>query len=94
MTTRKTTTQRGYGYSHQALRRALLPYAYGQPCPRCGGTMKPGQKLDLDHTDDRTGYRGMAHATCNRQAGADKTNTRNLTHSDVDPEDPCTSRPW
>jgi hypothetical protein len=27
------------------------------------------QQLDLDHDDDRQGYRGLAHARCNRQAG-------------------------
>lgn len=73
---RGSSTQRGYGYQHQLLRRALLPYAYGRPCPRCGDIMQPGQRLDLDHNDDRTGYRGMAHASCNRRAGADKTNTQ------------------
>ena len=31
--------------------------------------MLPGQPLDLDHTDDRAGYLGMSHATCNRRAG-------------------------
>lgn len=58
-----------YGGPHQAIRRALLPYAYGRPCPRCGFPMLPGQKLDLGHTDDRAGYQGIEHATCNRRAG-------------------------
>lgn len=71
-----TTTANGYGYDHQRLRRALLPEAYGKPCPRCGKPMLPGQSLDLDHTDDRTGYNGMAHADCNRAAGARKANAR------------------
>jgi hypothetical protein len=31
--------------------------------------MLPGQALDLDHTDDRAGWLGMSHATCNRRAG-------------------------
>jgi hypothetical protein len=31
--------------------------------------MLPGQALDLDHRDDRAGYLGMSHATCNRRAG-------------------------
>jgi hypothetical protein len=38
--------------------------------------MLPGQPLDLDHTDDRAGYRGFAHAKCNREAGARLGNER------------------
>lgn len=89
-----STTARGYGYDHQKLRRALLPYAYGTPCPHygidplCTGLMQPGQHLDLDHTDDRAGYRGMAHATCNRRAGARKGNA----HREQPATD--TSRDW
>lgn len=59
----------GYGGPHQAIRRAGKPYAYGTPCGRCGELMMPGQPIDLDHTDDRAGYRGFAHARCNRRAG-------------------------
>lgn len=62
-------SDRGYGREHQELRARLLPHAYGQPCTRCGREMVEGQALDLDHTDDRTGYAGFAHAFCNRQAG-------------------------
>jgi len=76
MASNKTTTAAGYGYDHQRLRAALLPDAYGKPCPRCGTPMLPGQTLDLDHTDDRSGYHGMAHASCNRAAGAHKRNAK------------------
>jgi hypothetical protein len=31
--------------------------------------MLPGQPLDLDHTDDRAGYLGLSHSSCNRRAG-------------------------
>ena len=62
--------------SHKALRRALLPYAYGQPCPRCGRPLLPWQALDLGHTDDRAGYNGIEHAKCNRAAGARLGNAR------------------
>lgn len=87
-----STTARGYGYSHQQLRQALLPYAYGQRCHHCGNTMQPGQPLDLDHTEDRAGYRGMAHATCNRRAGAHKGNAMRRGETKIEP--PHTSRPW
>jgi hypothetical protein len=65
--TRPPTT--GYGTRHQAIRRALLPGAYGQPCIRCGQPLQPGQPIELDHTDDRRGYAGFAHRWCNRSAG-------------------------
>jgi hypothetical protein len=55
-------TKLAYQGAHQAIRRALLPYAYGQPCHLCGQLMLPGQPLDLDHRPDGRGYRGMAHA--------------------------------
>lgn len=61
---------RGYGAEHRALREKLLPLAYGKDCPLCGDAMEEGQKLHLDHNEDRTGYRGMVHGTCNLRDGA------------------------
>lgn len=63
-----------YGHSHQRLRAQLLPRAYGKPCHFCNHPMLPGQQLDLDHTEDGHGYRGMTHSRCNRADGARKTN--------------------
>jgi len=68
------TAARGYGGRHQRLRARLLPDAYGQPCTRCGQPLQIGQAIDLDHTDDRAGYAGFAHRSCNRRAGAIKRN--------------------
>src|SRR6266566_5595456 len=68
---RLTTGQRGYGPEHQKLRKRLLPYAYGTPCPRCGKTMEVGQQLHLGHSDDRRSYTGMEHAECNLKAAVD-----------------------
>lgn len=70
-----------YGRAHQAERQALLPHAYGQPCPGpCGRTMHAGMRLDLDHVPPlalhhHTPGSGCCHgrivcARCNRAAGA------------------------
>jgi hypothetical protein len=67
---KKDTLARGYGPEHQRLRRELLPHAYDTPCCLCGDLMLVGQKLHLDHTEDRTDYRGFAHAECNVREGA------------------------
>jgi hypothetical protein len=63
---------RGYGAEHQRIRRALqrLVAAGCAVCTRCSKTIALGEDWDLDHTDDRRGYRGAAHSSCNRRAGA------------------------
>jgi hypothetical protein len=68
---RGSTTARGYGGTHRALRKWLAPLvATGQMrCARCGGLIVPGTPFDLGHADgDRTGYHGLEHAACNRGA--------------------------
>lgn len=66
---RGTTSERGYGAPHQQLRKALLSEWHpGDPCARCGGPMLADELLDLDHADDRGGYLGLSHASCNRSA--------------------------
>jgi hypothetical protein len=62
----------GYGRRHHELRLRLIESAYGTPCVRCEQPMERGQALDLDHTDDRQGYKGFSHAECNRRAGGYK----------------------
>lgn len=69
-----SATARGMGYAHQQTRKALLPYAYGTPCPICGNEMQVGQALDLDHEIPRSlggvdGPKRMTHASCNRSRG-------------------------
>ncbi|HET7689321.1 MAG TPA: endonuclease domain-containing protein [Nocardioidaceae bacterium] len=66
--------QRDYGSEHVAERERQIDDAYGQPCHLCGQRMWPHQKLALDHTEDRSGYRGMVHATCNNRDGAQRGN--------------------
>lgn len=76
MPRRLTTAQRGYDHKHRILSERARSQAVGSPCVRCHKVMLPGQPLDLDHTDDRTGYNGVAHASCNRRAGARKATAR------------------
>lgn len=68
---RGTTTQRGYGAQHKALRNhyAHILTTTALPCARCGEPIQPGEPFDLGHTDDRNDYLGPEHATCNRRAG-------------------------
>ena len=52
---RGSTTARGYGSAHRALRRRLAPLvASGQMrCARCGEVILPGTPWDLGHADGR-----------------------------------------
>jgi hypothetical protein len=64
-----STSSRGYGHSHRALRAKWVPIvATGEVvCPRCYRRIKAGQVWDLGHADgDRSRYSGPEHATCNR----------------------------
>jgi hypothetical protein len=72
---RGSRQQRGYDQGHVRTREALLPGAYGRPCPRCGLPMLVGQALDLGHSvdlrvDPRARGDRIEHASCNR---ADRT---------------------
>lgn len=53
---------------------AVQPYRPPAPhVPRCASPGCPGvcwSTWHLDHTDDRTGYRGHAHAACNESAAS------------------------
>lgn len=62
-----STTERGYTAEHQRRRaEALADWQDGDPCARCNSPMLHGTPVDLDHTDDRTGYLGLSHRACNR----------------------------
>ena len=66
----RSRQSRGYDAAHYRLRRALLPLAWGSPCSLCGEVMLEGDDVHLDHTEDRSGYRGFSHARCNVLDGA------------------------
>jgi hypothetical protein len=72
MTLNAKTSDRGYGNSHQKLRKVWEPMvATGRVIcskPDCGRPILPGQAWDLGHDDyDRSKYRGPQHQRCNRQ---------------------------
>jgi hypothetical protein len=68
---RASRQERGYDRRHERLRERLKPAveAGAKNCARCGQQILPGQEWALDHTDDRAGYLGPSHATCNNRAG-------------------------
>jgi hypothetical protein len=64
---RKEHEAKRYPPAHKKLRAQLLAqWQDGDPCARCDGPMRHGEPVDLDHTDDGTGYLGLSHASCNR----------------------------
>lgn len=64
-------SRRGYGRAHIEARRAWAEsVALGLvACRRCGQQIKPGERWDLGHSDDRT-TEAPEHARCNRADGA------------------------
>ncbi|TKG58907.1 hypothetical protein FCN18_37370 [Prauserella endophytica] len=66
---RGTTTQRGYGHTHQAERQRWKPKVEqgNATCWRCNQPIDPNEPWDLGHDDrDRSIYRGPEHRSCNR----------------------------
>jgi hypothetical protein len=66
---RRSTSLRGYGHPHQALRQRWAPLvaAGGVRCARCGELIGPREPWDLGHVDsDRSRYAGPEHSSCNR----------------------------
>lgn len=64
----KSTTQRGYGYRHQQLRRQWEPRVKrgGVWCARCQQPIWPGERWHLDHDSyDRSRTLGPSHEKCN-----------------------------
>lgn len=59
---------RGYGNDHDKARAEWAPLvATGNvKCWRCKDYLPSDQPWDLGHRDDRTGYAGPEHPSCNR----------------------------
>lgn len=57
---RGSTTARGYGHSHQLEKDRWRPIAAGCRCTKCGELIGAAA-WDLDHTENRKGYLGVAH---------------------------------
>lgn len=92
-TPRGTSTQRGYGARHQALRAHWAPQvAAGRvTCWRCSQPIGPREEWDLGHDDnDRRRYRGPEHQACNR--GASRRSPERITPA-IDP-DPRPTSSW
>lgn len=74
----RPAAERGYGLDHRRKRAAIvarikrgevvLCVLCGEPVTETNGRLPAG--LHLDHTPDRTGYRGAAHNACNVRDGA------------------------
>lgn len=71
-----SAASRGYGSQHQKIRAAYIArWRPGDPCTRCGEPMwGPTSKIHLGHTDDRSGYVGLEHSSCNTADGARRGN--------------------
>jgi hypothetical protein len=64
--------ERGYGKAHRDERARWKPIVErGEAfCCLCGLWIDPSKTWHLDHNEDRTGYRGVAHPSCNVRDGA------------------------
>lgn len=84
------SSERGYDQEHRRLREQLRPEVEAglHRCARCREPIFPGEAWDLDHAENRQGYIGPSHRSCNRSAGAQK---RNGTGHDTSPPP---SRRW
>jgi hypothetical protein len=89
-TRKRSRHLRGYTSAHVTRRRQLAPLvATGKvACCRCGELIQPVDAWHLDHRDDRRGYLGAAHATCNLRAAGKKR------HRMSQPEVRLWSRVW
>ena len=76
--TTASTTSRGYGTGHKAERKRWEPVLQSGrvACSRCGFPIFHDQAWHLDHRDDKLGWLGPSHASCNLKAAAKRGNQR------------------
>jgi hypothetical protein len=88
--------ERGYGKAHRAERARWKPIVDGgqAACCICGRWIEPGTKWHLDHTEDRSGYRGVAHAQCNLRDGARRGARRTNARRQIEKQCATCQRPF
>jgi hypothetical protein len=102
-----SSESRGYGTSHRKQRAiAFKKLPEYSPCCRCKKPMWKHAKNDrgvsalhFDHNDQRNGYLGFSHESCNVKAGASKgaqvANARRKGRQAAQaPAKPWSSRSW
>jgi hypothetical protein len=84
----RTTTERGYGHTHQHSRRlAFASLPEWSACVRCGDMMWKWARdthgrsaLHWDHNNQRDGYLGFACQHCNTRAGQRTSRHHTIGH--------------
>lgn len=91
-----STTDRGYGNTHQQLRDQWRPvvnageaHCHAVRCLLPTRWIQPGEPWDLGHTPDRSAYTGPEHRSCNRSEGARRGNAQRRRSGTLK-----TSRKW
>jgi hypothetical protein len=92
----RSSSSRSYGSTHQAERKrwGLVVEAGHAVCCRCSLPIAPGAAFHLDHRDDRLGYVGVSHASCNLRAAARRGNMLMRAKKALERQPRVRSREW